>query len=1512
MMLSASCAPGGGEISPPDSGSPRWPTEAAPGAPAPTRPQPKLADPTAVYDRASIVATGADGTDRVRLLVRFGPQADRAPALALVDRVAARVAYRYRLLPDLIAVRALPTGALDALARAPGVTELLPDQVRHAYLDESLAVMNAGAATLGAFSDGSGVRVCVLDSGLTSTHPAFAGALVAQKDFVNDDNVAQDDHGHGTNVAGIVASRDDTFGGVAPGASLVIGKVLDSDGSGFDSDIIAAVEWCTFDADADIVNMSLGGGLHPGSCDWDALSDAVNTSVDNGVVHVIAAGNEGQPNALGSPACASRAIAVGAVYDDSLGTVSWCLDSTCNDFCTDANTAADDHACFSNRAIALDVVAPGSSITAPHAFSTGFTSQSGTSQATPHVAGLVARLLGVHPDLTPADVRRWLWANAVDLGAGGFDDTFGHGRVDALATLSYDRPISCVSPTECDDGDPCTLDVCVGAVCGHRPECWDVDGTTADTCSDGSCTHTAIDPDDGRDCTSDTLDPCLGALHQPNDGTCNETCALAVPVPVGATVSGTTSGASFALSSSCAGSLSPGRDVFYRVRLRPDQPVTITVDPQTSWNPQLYVLAADGAGCDDSRCLGGINTSFSGGTEVLERLTVPYAGDYIIAVDASSSFASGPFTLSVVAACQPEEAGRACDDGNECTRDDVCDGEVCAGQSADCDDDAECGDGDECNGIEVCTQGVCQPGPEPDCDDGNECTEDSCPGPAGCLNDPVEDGTDCDDGDVCNGIETCQSGICTGGAAPDCDDGESCTVDSCDELEGCQHDELDDGELCGDDDVCNGIETCLGGICQTGEAIICSDGDPCNGLERCDDGECFAGPPPSCDDDNPCTDDSCVELEGCRHEPVEDGTSCDDHDICNGTDACRSGRCRSTGGLSCNDRNPCTADQCHPSQGCRFPPLDGKSCSDGNFCNGAETCSGSLCRSGFPPTCDDGNPCTSDWCDPASGCRHSAVTDGTVCSDANHCNGTEVCRGGLCRAGTALDCDDGNPCTDDSCLAASGCRHPPVPNGHSCADEDACNGIERCRSGTCVAGEPVVCDDDDVCNGLETCVAGICKPGSALTCEDDNPCTSDRCDPRDGCRFDLVADGTVCGPTPLCDGRETCRLGVCVGGAPLDCDDGNPCTRDSCDNTLGCQHEPLTGDACGDGDVCNGEELCESGSCLAGTPLDCDDDNVCTADGCDARGGCHNTPHKDGLDCDDGDGCTGTDRCSAGICAGREDLCGEPQLLFALAAAAALPGHIHVGEGDVASYDVARDIYTIYLDGSDLMTGGPEAIDAVAIDAGNNVLLSFRSPVTVDGLIGGPGGKMVAPQDIVAFQPASLGSVTAGTFTFLFDGSDVGLRAASENISALAILPDGDLVISTSGAATVAGVSATGLDLLRFSPSSLGAATRGTWSRYFDGSDVGLALAGVSLDAVALLLDGSLLLSTDATVEIGTITAHDEDILRFFPNKLGPITAGDLRMYLDGSAVGLSAGIKALESRASPRWPFALIETRAH
>ncbi|MCF6526117.1 S8 family peptidase [Streptomyces sp. JJ36] len=228
-------------------------------------------------------------------------------------------------------------------------------------------------------STGAGVTAYVIDTGIRTSHQDFGGRARSGYDFVDDDAVAQDCHGHGTHVAGTIGG---TGHGVAKGVSLVGVRVLDCAGSGTTADVIAGVDWVTENATGPAVaNMSLGGGVQ------QALDDAVRRSIASGVTYATAAGNG---NILGlpqnachtSPARVEEALTVGA---------------------TDAS---DRRASFSNYGSCLDLFAPGVDIVSASAGGdTATDTLSGTSMATPHVAGGAARYLSEHPGATPAQVR---------------------------------------------------------------------------------------------------------------------------------------------------------------------------------------------------------------------------------------------------------------------------------------------------------------------------------------------------------------------------------------------------------------------------------------------------------------------------------------------------------------------------------------------------------------------------------------------------------------------------------------------------------------------------------------------------------------------------------------------------------------------------------------------------------------------------------------------------------------------------------------------------------------------------------------------------------------------------------------------------------------------------------------------------------------------------------------------------------------------------------------------------
>ena len=231
-------------------------------------------------------------------------------------------------------------------------------------------------------SGGSGVTVYVIDTGIRITHKDFGGRASYGWDFVDNDATAQDGNGHGTHVAGTIAG---TTYGVAKKAKVVAVRVLDNAGAGTTSQVIAGIDWVTRHAHKPAVaNLSLGG-YHNAQ-----LDAAVRNSIASGVTYTVAAGNDGLQAGLYSPADVKEAITVGATDK------------------TDARAA------FSNYGPAVDLFAPGVSITsASYASDTGKATFSGTSMASPHAAGAAAVYLAVHPRATPAQVSAALVAGAV-------------------------------------------------------------------------------------------------------------------------------------------------------------------------------------------------------------------------------------------------------------------------------------------------------------------------------------------------------------------------------------------------------------------------------------------------------------------------------------------------------------------------------------------------------------------------------------------------------------------------------------------------------------------------------------------------------------------------------------------------------------------------------------------------------------------------------------------------------------------------------------------------------------------------------------------------------------------------------------------------------------------------------------------------------------------------------------------------------------------------------------------
>ena len=212
----------------------------------------------------------------------------------------------------------------------------------------------------------------------------------------------------------------------------------------------------------------------------------------------------------------------------------------------------------------------------------------------------------------------------------------------------------------------------------------------------------------------------------------------------------------------------------------------------------------------------------------------------------------------------------------------------------------------------------------------------------------------------------------------------------------------------------------------------------------------------ACDDGNPCTDDTCDPTHGCTHAP--NTALCDAGDACAVGGTCRLGACVPRGVRTCDDGNPCTDDACDPAQGCVHSSNTG-TCDDGDACTVGDACAGGTCTPRGERRCDDGNPCTDDACDKAVGCVATSVT-GRACDDGDLCTLGDTCVIGRCVAGAdAPECDDGDPCTDDGCAPATGCvviRNVCCGNlGVACPTGFECTGDEDSAWGAWCENRPI-------------------------------------------------------------------------------------------------------------------------------------------------------------------------------------------------------------------------------------------------------------------------------------------------------------------------------------------------------------------------------------------------------------------------------------------------------------------------
>ncbi len=630
----------------------------------------------------------------------------------------------------------------------------------------------------------------------------------------------------------------------------------------------------------------------------------------------------------------------------------------------------------------------------------------------------------------------------------------------------------------CNDGNPCTDDVCdpVGgcsndfntAPCNDSNPC-----TQNDACSLGTCEGAFLNCNDGNPCTDDSCTPTQGCVNTPNALPCSDSnfctegdkCSGAVCLP---------------------GTL---------VQCGDDNPCTLDgCDPTVGCTSIFSEFPCDdgnpctqGDACGGGFC-GGLPKNCDDGNPCTNDSCSPSVPDGCI---------HGP------------ASGPSCDDADPCTEGDICISGTCHGSEVPCGcaNDAACAALDDgnpctgelfCDGSELPAQCALVPGSVVECElpSGmcDQCATIACdPVTGNCVTGFWNEGGQCSDGDNCTTGDTCIGGFCTG-VPQNCNDNNPCTLDTCDQVLGC-----------------------VQSVPQT--FITCDDKNACTANDTCSNGFCVGTLPVDCKDTNPCTNEVCVPAEGCI---VTFNTSpCSDGNACTAQDACTQGTCNGVE-LDCDDDDACNGvETCDDATGCvDGVPLD---CDDGIACtlDGCSDVDGCI-HIVSDVACDDGAICNGEeYCHAVFGClAGDAPPTGSACSDGDACTELDTCLQGEC-VGADVLCDDGDVCTDDVCNSESGCDYPPL-DGTECDDGDGCTQGDLCVGGECASGDAVDCSELDTDCVEGTCDGGACVPVFLdVTCDDTDPCTED----------DVCIDG-VCGGASLdCSYLDVgCTVGVCDGG----------------------------------------------------------------------------------------------------------------------------------------------------------------------------------------------------------------------------------------------------------------------------------------------------------------------------------------------------------------------------------------------
>jgi hypothetical protein len=727
------------------------------------------------------------------------------------------------------------------------------------------------------------------------------------------------------------------------------------------------------------------------------------------------------------------------------------------------------------------------------------------------------------------------------------------------AATSTERPkltvtyrVQCHSDAECDDGNLCTTDTCIGGECAYENNALDCnDGnpcTTGDACSNGSCQGSAMDCGTGYSCN-------------PATGGCEPILvAEALPIEVGDTwryFKGSTappadwtalhfddsawlSGASgFGFGTDCSASrgtmLSDMQNSYVSIYTRRlfhvDDPdlisrLMLTVDYDDAFvayinetevarrnvvgtPPANTQLATEDHEC--SSCNGTCNAAEV--IDLSEYISLLRDNTNILAVQGHNlTSGSSDFTLLVTLAATMAPA---------------------------CQEDSECDDHNACNGVETCVLNQCVLGTALNCDDGNACTDDSCDPLLGCVHDP-NDAHACTDNDDCT-TDVCVNGTCVG-TPISCDDGIACTTDSCVTGGGCQH-----ADACPSGYACN----LSLGVCEqqnVPQTVTFQDGSA--GYAGTVDTYIHEASPSTSygtsatlrwDTEDPApsrvytllrfehlfrTDGGPIPAGATILSATLTYTVGGDSNAEGGNGDLRVALVDWSEATVYNDFGGDAGVQADEYGGTSVATLTASPAgtysaavlaslqawsvdpaSNRGWIVLPTTNNGVQVRASEYTTTPGERPKLTVTYLGAAGCD-----DASDCDDLNACT-LDVCVDSLCQ-NTPVVCDDHNPCTDDTCDPQTGC-HAVADDTNTCDDGNACTSADACVSGVCVGGPAPDCDDDNVCT-IDACDTLSGCTHTALSCDDGIPCTDDTCDPQLGCQHtDNCASGEHCDSTLL-------------------------------------------------------------------------------------------------------------------------------------------------------------------------------------------------------------------------------------------------------------------------------------------------------------------------------------------------------------------------------------------------------------